>query len=265
MKNNGWRAALLAGVLLASASCIWILDEPWNAGAPGVYRELHRLIPFEPRGSLAVQALDGDIEVRGWDRNEVEITAESERGYRFRAWGWAGGQPVFDVEEKEGSLEIRTRWEGDERDPYPVHFYLNVPRSIELREVSTQRGRILIADCFGKIKVSLLDGDLIVENFSGSLDARVTRGDVEAEVLDLRKEDEIKILSGTGDITLLLESEASARIEADATEGIDSEWPAAPGAKAEGPGRKATLNLGRSEASVVLKTARGRIALRKTE
>lgn len=211
---------------------------------------------------MALRNLDGDVEIRGWDRNEIEITVESDEAGQTRSvWPVPRrtGRPRFDVEETSGRLGLRTRWEGDDRAVYPVHYFLNVPRSMTLEEAATQKGNILIADLYGRAKVSVLDGDLTVENFSGGLDATVSRGRIRAELLDLRRDDAVRLTVRTGDLSLSLEPTVSARIDAEAWGGLSGDW------ILPGSGRKADLKLGTGEASIVLRTPSGRIELQKTK
>jgi hypothetical protein len=258
------RSAALLTVLAWAATttaCLIVLDDP-NAGPYGTRREFHRLAPFAPGSILALRNLDGDVEIRGWDRNEIEITVESDDPGQGRG-GWSvlrgTGRPRFEVEEAAGRLAVRTRWEGSDRAVYAVHYFIKVPRSITLEEAATQRGNILIADLYGQAKVSVLDGDLTVENYSGGLDATVARGRVRAEILDLRRDDAVRLTVRTGDVSLSLEPAASAHVDAEAFGGVSGDW-VAPAA-----GRKADLKLGAGEATVVLRAPSGKIEIRKIQ
>jgi hypothetical protein len=254
----------LAVAFLASAACLIVLDDP-GLDALGTVREFRRVLPFSSNGVLSIRNLDGDIDIRGWDRSELEIVVESERRSGRRGWlvGSPNGRPRFDVETEGNSLTVRTRWEGNDSDAYPVHYFVNVPRAVDLRDLSTQRGHILIADLFGKARVSVLDGDLKVENYSGSLDASVSRGRIQAEVLDVRQEDEIRLTIRSGDLTMLLQPEANVKIEAEASAGISGDWPAA--GTGAGTARTASFTLGNGAAPVTLRASAGRIELRKIQ
>ncbi len=199
--------------------------------------------------------LDGDIEIRGWDRDEIEISAESEAG--TAVWDEGAGRPRFDIEEGPERLTVRTRWDGDDRAVRPVRLILNVPRSLVIEEAATQVGGIRIMDLYGKIKASVLEGDLTVENFSGSLTASVGRGRIRAEILDLRPADEIRLDVREGDIRLDLEDAASAAVQAEASAGLASDWSSTAETK---PVR---IKIGAGEAKVALRAENGRIELRK--
>jgi hypothetical protein len=245
-----------AAGLLATAACIFVLDEGL-AGGTAATSDLHKILAFPPGGTLSLRNLDGDIEIRGWDREEIELRAESGAGYE--RWGYAGGRPRFDIEEAPGRLALRTRWEGDAGRTRPVRLTLSVPRSLIIEEASTQIGSVRIFDLYGRAAVSILEGDLDVANFSGGLTASIGRGRARAELLDLRPGDEVRLTVREGDIRLDLEPGVSASLEAEATAGIDSDWEGA-AAKA---GRVQT-KLGAGEASIVARTGKGAIEIRRT-
>ena len=254
------RAAALLGILLALSACVFLWDDPWGEPGGSTVQVFNKTIPLTGKSALSVLHLDGDIEIRGWDREEAEIVVEADRWIGRRgAFGTRSGRPRVETETgPDGGLILRTVWEGDERSVTPVNYYINVPRSIELRDIRTGRGGVLIADLYGRAAVQIQSGDLKVENFSGSLKAQVWRGRIEAELLDLRAEDESDLTARAGDLTLYLEAGAAVRIEAEASAGISSELDLH-----QAPlGRKVAATLGAGGPLVRLKALDGRIALK---
>jgi hypothetical protein len=254
------RAAALLGILLALSACVFLWDDPWGEPGSSTVQVFHKTVPFAAKGALSVLHLDGDIEIRGWDRDEAEIVVEADRWIgRQGPFGAGSGRPSVNAETApDGSLILKTVWEGDERRVTPVNYYISVPRSIDLRDIRTGRGNVLIADLFGRAAVQIQSGDLKVENFSGSLKAQVWRGRIEAEMLDLRAEDESELTTRAGDLTVFLEAGAAARIEAEASAGITSEIDL----HQDSLGRKVTASLGTGGPLVRLKALDGRIALK---
>lgn len=241
--------------LLTAAACVFILDEPLDS-LSAIPSDLHKILSFQPGGTLSLRNLDGDIEIRGWEREEIEIRAESGAGWG--AWGLGGvGRPRFDIEETPGRLAVKTRWEGDAGRTRPVRLVMSVPRSLAIEEASTQVGSIRISDLYGRARVSILEGDLIVENYSGGLVGSIGRGRIQAELLDLRPGDEVRLTVREGDIRLDLESAVSASLEAEAPAGVISDWEVPSGAA------RARLKLGSGEASIAARTGKGSIEIRR--
>jgi len=191
---------------------------------------VHRTIPLEPAGTISVETGAGDIDIRGWERKEAEISAEDEWGRASGRGGWIWGEsrqglPDVVIDQIENFIKIKTRSSGREDVVRPVHYTLNVPRSVNLKDIRTGQGNVRVGDIFGRVRVDVDEGNVAVENYSGSLDVSVNRGSVEAEILDLRTEDEALITVRDGDVTLYLQPEAKVRFEISADHGdITSEF-----------------------------------------
>ncbi|MFO7866914.1 MAG: hypothetical protein R6V02_08925 [Candidatus Aminicenantes bacterium] len=191
---------------------------------PGGYspvEEFHQYIPFEPAGNLALVNFDGNIEITGWDRKEVEIYAEryvefpSRRQVQFL---WENKSvPQVNVEQNEDYLKISTR--APSPDGALVDYFINVPYSIQIEDIIAREGRVFLSGLYGSVRVELAAGDVEVENFSGSLTALVTRGSIEAALYDLRTEDEVILNCREGNVTLFLQEGIHASVYAEAPNG----------------------------------------------
>ncbi len=106
------------------------------------------------------------------------------------------------------------------------------------------------------------DGNVRISNFSGSVDLLAGRGRVEVELLDLRAEDEVLLTVKEGDMTVYLQPNASARIEAAASNGeVTSDFELGTAL----PAKKAAGTIGAAGGGKLSLTAfRGSIHLKKT-
>jgi len=252
---------LLAG-LLFSSSCL-IMDLPWYSEG-GYQGEFEKVVSLEPGGTVVLDNPAGDVEIRGWDRNEVEISARQEGGSTIR-WGLFSGstirtQPRVSVETANNTVTIKSLTSKN-RDIQPIiHYEISVPESVKLKDIRIGKGSLTVGDVYGEMAVSIDDGDLTVENYSGSLDAQLGRGSVEAEVLDLRNEDLVKVTVREGDINLSLEKLVGAKLDATTEAGeIASDFDL----KAALPLRKAAAQIGSGQTLITLKTLKGNIRLKK--
>jgi len=259
----------LALFMMSSAACIIPVffdseSGTWTASLD----KFHKTVSLGPGGSLSLENTSGDVEIRGWDQEDVEITAEEEQSgdeqerRRWRFYGMGDVKPHVQVDELDRLIKIKAGSEED-KNARPVHFVINVPHSINLSDIRITRGQVRIADVYGTARVELDEGDITVENFSGSLDLTLVRGSVEAEVLDLRKDDEVKITTREGGITLFLQPEASLRLEASASNGeISSEFDLGQDLTAK---KKVSAEIGKAEAAAHLTTLNGDIRLYKVK
>lgn len=252
---------LLAGLLLSS-SCL-ILDLPWYTEG-GYQGEFQKVVSLEPGGTVVLDNPAGDVEIRGWDRNEVEIIARREGGSTMH-WGLFPGsairtQPRVSVETANNIVTIKS-FASKDGDIQPiVRYEISVPESVKLKDIRIGKGSLTVGDVYGEMAVSIDEGDLIVENYSGLLDAQVGLGSVEAELLDLRNEDRVMVTVRVGDIDLSLEKQAGAKLDATAEAGeIASDFDL----KAAPPLRKVKAQIGSGQAFITLKALKGNIRLKK--
>lgn len=261
MKKNIILVLVLSVAALAASSCIVaVVDTSQAGGFPGL-KEFRRTLPFQAGGTVLLESSKGDIEVYGWDRSEVEVIARDAGALRpgfywFGFPGWDEARSEVSVDRFDDLIKIKTRAEQG-RD-----FLLNVPVSVNLNPIQCREGNILLSGLYGKAVLDLRKGDVRVENFSGSLDASLGRGNAEVELLDLRKGDEVRIISTAGDIVLYLEKNASARVEASSSLGrVDCDFDL--GQKPAGQIIKG--QLGDGKALVSLAAVQGRISIKKIQ
>lgn len=226
--------------------------------------EFQRSIAFRSGGTISLININGDIEIQGWDKEEVNISAEKimplPLNRKVRVYPLRYTIPKIDIEQSENHISIKTSQVEREREPDTVHYYLNVPQSVNLEEITTREGDIAISDLYGDVSVKLREGNLKVDNFSGTLTASVNIGNVTASLYDLRAEDEITITSREGDITVSFQPDMKARIKTSAPNGtisnaFDTDEPL--------PGNKLSAEIGEEGTFVYLKALNGDIKIKK--
>lgn len=216
MKKTALFTVLFSIFLLSS--CFYIrVDYPLDKGRAPI-EDYRNNVPFSPGGTLSLENLNGNVEIRGWEQEELAVYAEktiqlpdNPRLYVFPRGNFTPGI-IFD--KFENFVKIRTKDVPKNRGMSYVDYYIDAPHSINLKDIMVGTGNITITEVYGEAYLDLVDGDIRVENFSGSLSASVARGAVSASLFDLREEDEIVIVCREGNITLGLQEEASAQIEA---------------------------------------------------
>jgi hypothetical protein len=264
MAMKSARGILLAGILLFSAACLlYFPDENWSFPS----RVFQQSVSLDPGGAVSLANETGYIEIRGWDQKRVEITAEENWFPAFgpRMWFSQGNMsaPRVEVDTFDNFVKIVTRATSRETIVRPVHYSLRVPHSVILRTISNKEGDLRIGDVYGEIRAEIARGDIRIENCSGSLDLSLDQGSVEAELLDVHPDDEIKITVQEGDITLFLQPEANIAIEAAAVKGrFSSEFDLGQ----PSTDRRIQTRIGKAEgATASLTTLNGNISLKKTK
>ncbi len=222
--------------------------------------EFRRSVPLRSGSSLTLENDYGNVEITGWDRDEVDVVATAAGGDRSSSYR----RPAPDVEVRETGrgVLVRTRTFEGEGTPPAVGYRVRAPQSVVLTGLRLSEGDLRVADIFGRLEASLDQGDLKVENFSGAIDVTVGAGAADVEVLDLREEDSLFITCRRGDIVLRLEAGAGAIVEADAPRGlVRSEFDlgqALPAATVKGW-------IGQGGPNIVLRAPNGRIEIVKVK
>jgi len=251
-------------VFVFISSCIIAVVDYSETGVARLSREFHKVVSFVSGGTLSLENVNGDVEIAGWDRDEVEISAERmiplPYGRRIQWQPIRRSMPRVDFDKFEDFIKIKARSSGGDKEAAAVNFYLNAPHSIKLKDIVGREGNISLADLYGEAVIDLQNGKIKVENFSGSLIASLVKGIVEASLYDLRGEDEIRITVREGDITIHLQAEVKARVEASASNGnIYSDFDL----KETLPAKKISGQIGEGGAFISLSSLNGDIQIKK--
>jgi len=259
---------LLTFIVISTAlylcSCFYIRVDYAALDGMAPMGEFHEVVPFMPGGTLSLENINGSIEIRGWEKEEVEVYAKKmfrlPDRTKFYVFPKRDVDPRIEFDKFENFLKIRTTDTSKENQESIVDFYVDVPQSINLRDIIAQRGDIFVSDLYGDVYADLTEGNIVIENFSGSLTASVAYGSVSASLYDLRREDEIIITVREGDVTVFLEENVHAHLEASVPQGevfsdFETEESSEPG--------KFKLELGEDGAFLSLTALNGDVKIRK--
>lgn len=248
-----------------SACYMAYVDYQVPTGYPSSLK-FQRSTTFKSGGTLSLRTFDGDIEILGWESELLDLEADrmpslpEQSGVVISTWDWEKYTPKVDFEKKDGMVKINTRSTDKEGKNTVVNYYISVPQAVNLQDIIARDGDIVIGDLYGDVHVTLRKGHLNVDNFSGSLSAAVEEGSIQSTLFDLRQEDEIKLRCQKGDITISLEADVNAKIEASSPKGeIYIEFDVN---KSESENR-ISAQLGKEGALIVLSTSDGDIRVRK--
>jgi len=175
---------------------------------------------FPKSGTIDLSTLSGDVIVTGWNRNEAQVKASSERG-----------RLSLDISASRFSLEEDVRgsnWRSRRRTE--TRYEVSVPRGVRVIarstsgdvtvrgtgaavEASSTSGDVRVDDASGRIELSSVSGDVNASELKGTIEATSVSGSVEVENAD----GEVHANTTSGDITL--DRISSRDIEASTTSG----------------------------------------------
>jgi DUF4097 and DUF4098 domain-containing protein YvlB len=257
---------LFSTVVLSTSCMVAMVDNEYPEGGWYPRSEFQKTLALKPGGTLSLEDTNGDIKIGGWEEEKVEIKAEERgvypRSTRFYFYSPHRFEPKIDLQSSDDLITIKTSSGGKEDELRVVNYDLRVPRSVQLRDIRNGQGNIQITDIFGSVQIDQDEGTVSLKNFSGSLNIALRSGSVEAELLDVRPEDDVRIKAERGDIVVYLEPGVDAQIEADAPGGeISSEIDL----KQVLPAKAVSVRLGEGKATILLSALAGDIKIRKVE
>lgn len=213
--------------------------------------------PLPSGGRFSLTNVNGSVEVRGWQRDEVHARAVK----RSRTDPADESRVTIDVEAKPGSVAIITRY--PEADPVDVtvEYTIEVPARLLQTNIQTVNGDIRVRDLETDGELRTINGDLEVLNGAGHVGARTTNGNVRLELAHLGDgSDPIRVETVNGSVALELPASVGAELHAHSLNGdFHSDLPLEVQAIA---GRaEVRARLGRGGAPVVLRTVNGGIRI----
>jgi hypothetical protein len=159
---------------------------------------------------VAVENVQGEISVEGWDRAEVEITAAKIGSGQDDHLD--GVRVVTEVGIR--SLKFRTVYPAHLKKAVRVNYRLRVPRQVRLSSLRTLEGNIAVHDIEGSVDARTLSGNIEQMNVTGRVVARALTGSILVSVRALPVGTAPLLLDTVnGNVVLLLPPRANADLE----------------------------------------------------
>jgi len=202
--------------LLCGACLVAVVDYSDHGASPG--EEVNRVLPFAAGGRLSLRNYDGEIRIAGWGEEEIDVSALTWRAPRDRTSVTfmkrnIPGAPRVEIEEREGGVRIRTLAPERSEEDVIVDYEISVPHSVDLNDITARDGLVHLQDIYGEARVELRVGEIQADNFSGSLDASLMEGSIQADLYDLRESDRVRLKVREGDIFVILDPDADVTLE----------------------------------------------------
>lgn len=175
---------------------------------------------FRSNGELSLKNVNGTVEVRTWDRNEIRIegekSAETEEELQQI-------QLTMDVRPEAAEIEVklpkREGWFRSNTIRARVNFVVTVPATAQLIGVSTVNGRVSIEGVHGRVRASAVNGGVRARNVSGDVNLSTVNGGVEAEFSAMDAGDRVEAEAVNGGVKLVLPAHVNASLNASTVNG----------------------------------------------
>ena len=188
-----------------------------------VTQEFHTTVPLSANGTISLSNINGDVEITGWSRNDVQIDALKTARDQQRL-----DEARIEVNATSDSVEIETRYPSHRinNDAASVHYTLHVPQNARIDKVNLVNGALDVQKVTGEINASLVNGKLRASDLEGTADLATVNGSIEADYNSLNNVREIKLKSVNGAVDLRLPQSPNADVSASTVNGgISTDFP----------------------------------------
>jgi len=232
-------AALIAMILAPSAQAF--------SSNNNVTEEFHKTVPLSANGRVSLENINGNVEITGWDKNDVQIDAVKSARDQQRL-----DEAKIEVEGSGDAVHIRTRYpEGSHDNLASVHYTLHVPQGSQLEKISLVNGNLEISQVLGDVEASLVNGKLTAHDLSGRARLSTVNGTSDVGFRSLTNVRDVKISAVNGSINLVLPASPNAEISASTVNGnIKSDFPIQVETNLVGKRVKGTLGSGGTQISL---------------
>jgi len=188
-----------------------------------VTQEFHRTVSLPANGRVSLDNINGNAEITGWDRNEVQIDAVKTARDQQRL-----DEASIEVETGSDYVRIHTQYPHNHtnNNPASVHYTLHVPQNAKLDEISLVNGSLTVQKVTGDVNARLVNGKASVRDLTGEASISSVNGSIEANFTSLNNVRQIKFKSVNGSINVGLPASPNADVSASTVNGgIKSDFP----------------------------------------
>jgi DUF4097 and DUF4098 domain-containing protein YvlB len=167
-----------------------------------------KTFPFVRGGVLRIENVNGSVEIRGWDRDEIEI-----RAVKSASRSEDLDLVQLEIKPSANRVEIETRYPADQGVDVSVEYVIHVPRRVVLETAATVNGAVRVSGVEGNGELRSVNGDVEVSEAGGGFNARTTNGSIREE-LQSYASIPLALETMNGSITVALPANAGAEIDA---------------------------------------------------
>ncbi|MGA7922208.1 MAG: DUF4097 family beta strand repeat-containing protein [Candidatus Acidiferrales bacterium] len=220
-------------------------------------QNFHQTYPLSAGGSFALENVNGSVQVEGWSRDEVEVSATK----TGRSDPRDVEQVKIQVDSCPGRVAVHTYYPQGEGAEVAVEYHVHVPYRVLLGSVKTVNGSVSVRGVEGGGELKSVNGNVEVVDSSGRFSEKTTNGNLRLELRELLAGGPMNLETVNGSVFLGLPSSARADLNFLAMNGdFYSELPVSStvGAPAE---RAFHAKLGTGGGQISVRTVNGGIRL----
>jgi len=186
--------------------------------------EFHQTYPLSQTGRVSLENINGDVQIKVWDRAAVQVDAVKKAYRKDRL-----AEATIEVNATEENVRIKTEYpdepqnfrsgQGRYDNPATVDYTLTVPRKAVLESIELVNGSCDIDGVEGNVKASSINGRLNARGLMGEARLSTINGPLNATFTQLDESKAISLGSVNGNVTLVIPSNSNASIKAGTVHG----------------------------------------------
>ena len=207
-------------------------------------------------GQIVIWNFQGDIKVKGYKGDSIEVAAEKK------------GPDRNLIEIIDGSfgerVDLHPRYLQFGHGNAKVDFEVRVPQSIEYNfsRISSMGGKVEVSDVLGRLWAETMRGNIEIKNVKGLVSASSNSGNISVEIDDASGHSHMRFSSISGDIEVRAPSGLDAFVDMSSISGLlKSDFPIEIQEMRYGSGRSARGKLGSGKQLLHLRSVRGEVSL----
>ncbi|MEJ7618442.1 MAG: DUF4097 family beta strand repeat-containing protein [Pyrinomonadaceae bacterium] len=233
--------------------------------------ELHKTLVLNPDGRLSLENINGDVQIKVWDRSELQLDAVKIAGSPERL-----AEVEIDIDATQQAINIRTRYphainnwkrgsHNSADNPASVQYTLTVPRRAQLQKIELINGALDIDSVEGDVRASTINGRLTARKLTGDVRLSTVNGPLSAMFEKLNDAQPIALTSVNGSVELTIPSDASAQVTAGTVHGQIANNFGLSVRRGEHVGRSLAGNLGQGASRIKINNVNGKISINRAD
>ena len=219
---------------------------------------------FESDGQVVLENVNGDVDLRTWDKNEISIEAEKSAKTEEEL-----ERIDLQIDLSESKAVIRVKlpkrsggFFGGGTIRAAVRFKVMVPATVAIERLSVVNATVKLDGVRGALKASSVNGRVQAINLGGSAEIETVNGPIDVSFSTLGAQQNISCETVNGPITVRLPADAGVQLEASVVNGgIKCDFPLELGGD---KGRRSLSGkIGDGRAELDIETVNGSIHIEK--
>ncbi|TLU66781.1 DUF4097 domain-containing protein [Thalassotalea litorea] len=179
-----------------------------------VDKTVEKTFDLSGQGELLVDNVNGNVEISAWDQNKIAvkaiITADDEDDLQNVEvkMHQSGDRVSVETDYKE-----RGGW-GNSNGSGSVEYIIQVPASIDLKEIDLVNGALTIEGVRGELNADMVNGSIEATGLASNVEVDAVNGGIELTFADDAKDLDIEVETVNGGIRLFFPENFGAKVEA---------------------------------------------------